>query len=35
LTEIQALDPSYVGWLLSPKGIECEETRQLLREHLR
>ena len=35
LTEIQAHDPSYVGWLLSPKGIECEETRQLLREHLR
>jgi DNA polymerase III epsilon subunit-like protein len=35
ISEIQTADPSYVGWLLSPKGIECEETRNLMREHLR
>lgn len=35
ISEIQTVDPSYVGWLLSPKGIECEETRNLMREHLR
>ena len=27
-------DPAYMNWLLSPNGIECEATRQTLREHL-
>ena len=35
LREVEANDPSYIGWLLSPKGIDCQETQQQIREHLR
>lgn len=34
INEIQSSEPSYVGWLLSPSGIECEATKDLIREHL-
>ena len=34
INEIQSSEPSYVGWLLSPSGIECETTKDLIREHL-
>ena len=28
-------DPSYIGWLLSPKGLDCPETQARIKEHLR
>lgn len=34
VAELVEHDPAYLSWLLSPKGIECDETRALLREHL-
>lgn len=34
INEIQSSEPSYVGWLLSPSGIECEATKDVIREHL-
>lgn len=34
ITELQEHDPAYLNWLLSPNGIECEDTRDLLKEHL-
>ena len=33
--EIQANDPSYIGWLLSPKGLDCQDTQARIKEHLR
>lgn len=33
--EIQANDPSYIGWLLSPKGLDCPDTQARIKEHLR
>jgi len=33
--EIQGNDPSYISWLLSPNGLECEEAKDALRSHLR
>ena len=35
LKEIQANDPSYMGWLLSPNGLECDETKQRIHDHLK
>ena len=35
LSEVQANDPSYIGWLLSPKGIDCPETQERIKAHLR
>jgi len=34
LREVQANDPSYIGWLLSPKGIDCTETQERIKTHL-
>jgi hypothetical protein len=34
LSEIQANDPSYIAWLLSPSGLECEESKERISEHL-
>ena len=34
LTEVQTNDPSYIGWLLSSGGLDCEETKQRIRDHL-
>jgi DNA polymerase-3 subunit epsilon len=34
LSEIQASDPSYIGWLLSAKGLDCEATKLRIKEHL-
>ena len=35
LREVQANDSSYIGWLLSPKGIDCTETQERIKAHLR
>jgi len=35
LTEIQESDPSYIGWLLSPGGLECEATKEAIKSFLR
>ena len=35
LREVEANDPSYIGWLLSPKGIDCTETQERIKAHLR
>lgn len=34
VSEIQNIDPKYISWLLSPKGIEDEVARETLREYL-
>lgn len=34
LSEVAQLDPSYINWLLSPSGIEDENTREILRNFL-
>ena len=34
LSEIQANDPSYIGWLLSAKGLDCEATKERIKAHL-
>lgn len=34
LTEVQVNDPSYIGWLLSSSVLDCEETKQRIRDHL-
>ena len=34
LKEIQNNDPSYIGWLLSPNGLECTETKDRIKAHL-
>jgi hypothetical protein len=34
LREVQANDPSYIGWLLSPKGIDCPDTQERIKAHL-
>ena len=34
VSEIQNIDPKYILWLLSPKGIEDEEAREAIREYL-
>ena len=34
LKEIQSNDPSYIGWLLSPNGLECTETKDRIKAHL-
>ncbi len=34
VSEIQNIDPKYISWLLSPKGIEDEDAREALRESL-
>lgn len=35
LSEVQTNDPSYIGWLLSSNGLDCEATKQRIKEHLR
>ena len=35
ISEIQNIDPKYISWLLSPKGIEDEDAREAIREYLR
>ena len=35
LSEVQTNDPSYIGWLLSSNGLECDATKQRIKEHLR
>ncbi|MBT04424.1 MAG: hypothetical protein CMA92_01460 [Euryarchaeota archaeon] len=35
ISEIQKIDPKYISWLLSPKGIEDEEAREEIRKYLR
>ena len=35
ISEIQKIDPNYISWLLSPKGIEDEEAREEIRKYLR
>ena len=34
VSEIQNIDPKYISWLLSPKGIEDEDAREALRDSL-
>ena len=34
VSEIQNIDPKYISWLLSPKGIEDEDAREVLRDSL-
>ena len=34
ISEIQNLDPKYISWLLSPKGIEDEDAREAIRDSL-
>lgn len=34
VSEIQNLDPKYISWLLSPKGIEDEDAREAIRDSL-
>ena len=34
VSEIQNIDPRYISWLLSPKGIEDEDAREALRDSL-
>lgn len=34
VSEIQKIDPKYISWLLSPKGIEDEDARNTLRNSL-
>ena len=33
--EVHTSDPSYIGWLLSAKGLDCQETQDRIKEHLR
>ncbi len=33
--EVQTNDPSYIGWLLSPKGLDCPDTQAKIKAHLR
>jgi DNA polymerase-3 subunit epsilon len=35
LLEIQEHDPSYISWLLSPNGLECNDAKDTIRSHLR
>ena len=35
LSEVQANDPSYIGWLLSSNGLDCETTKLRIKAHLR
>jgi hypothetical protein len=34
LSEVQAEDPRYIHWLLSPKGIEDVEAREKVKVYL-
>ncbi len=34
ISEIENLDPKYISWLLSPKGIEDEDAREAIRDSL-
>ncbi len=33
--EVQTNDPSYIGWLLSHKGLDCPDTQAKIKAHLR
>ena len=35
ISEVQNIDPKYILWLLSPKGIEDEEAKEEIRKYLR
>lgn len=35
LREVQLSDPSYIGWLLSARGLDCQETQERIKAHLR
>lgn len=35
LSEVQANDPAYIGWLLSANGLDCEATKERIKAHLR
>jgi DNA polymerase-3 subunit epsilon len=34
VSDIKSIDPQYISWLLSPKGIDDDEAREVLRKYL-
>ena len=34
ISEIHHSDPAYINWLLSSHGLECDDTKQRIKEHL-